>query len=286
MAWVKDAAATGVGDDAVLAGDGEGKVEQVRKRYAAIAAEGGSCCGTTSCCTTDISRQIGYGENELGAVPAEADLGLGCGAPVGRLDLKAGETVLDLGSGPGLDALLAARAVGPTGRVIGVDMTDEMLERARATAAKAGATQVEFRKGRLEALPVEAASVDAVTSNCVINLVPDKAEVFREMARVLRPGGRAVVSDIVLDRPLPQAVARDVLAWCGCVAGAAERSEYFRLVEEAGLGKAAVLKDQDYVAALIETAPEEADRLLTRWGVAREDLLGVVRSVTWRAVRP
>jgi SAM-dependent methyltransferase len=285
MALVKNATGAVVGSDTVLAGDAEGKVEQVRKRYAAIAAEGGSCCGTTSCCTTDISRQIGYGEEDLAAVPAEADLGLGCGAPVGRLDLKAGETVLDLGSGPGLDALLAAKAVGPTGRVIGVDMTPEMLERARATAAKAGATQVEFRKGRLEALPVEDASVDAVTSNCVINLVPDKAAVFREMARALRPGGRAVVSDIVLDRPLPQAVARDVLAWCGCVAGAAARREYFRLVEEAGLGGVAILKDQDYVAALIETAPEEADRLLARWGVAREDLLGVVRSVTWRAVR-
>jgi arsenite methyltransferase len=285
MALVKNAAGPDVGGDAALARDAEGKVEQVRKRYAAIAAEGGSCCGTTSCCTNDISREIGYGADDLKAVPAEADLGLGCGAPVSRLDLKPGETVLDLGSGPGLDALLAAKAVGPTGRVIGVDMTDEMLERATATAAKAGAAQVEFRKGRLEALPVADASVDAVTSNCVINLVPDKAAVFGEMARVLRPGGRAVVSDIVLDRPLPQAVAQDVLAWCGCVAGAAPRSEYFRLVEEAGLGGVAVLKDQDYVAALIETAPEEADRLLARWGVTREQLLGVVRSVTWRAVR-
>jgi arsenite methyltransferase len=285
MAWVKNGAGTGASGDVALAGDAEGKVEQVRKRYAAIAAEGGSCCGTTSCCTTDISKQIGYGERELAGVPAEADLGLGCGAPVARLDLKAGETVLDLGSGPGLDALLAAQAVGPTGRVIGVDMTDEMLERARATAAKAGAAQAEFRKGRLEALPVADASVDALTSNCVINLVPDKAQVFREMARVLRPGGRAVVSDIILDRPLPQAVAGDVLAWCGCVAGAAPRKDYFGLVAEAGLGEVSVLKDQDYVAALIETAPEEADRLLARWGVAREELLGVVRSVTWRAVR-
>jgi arsenite methyltransferase len=286
MALVKSTVGREAAREGVLAKDAEGKVEQVRKRYAAIAVAGGSCCGTTSCCTTDISRQVGYSDTELGAVPAEADLGLGCGAPVAHLGLQPGETVLDLGSGPGLDALLAAEGVGPRGRVIGVDMTDEMLERARATAAKAGAAQVEFRKGRLEALPVEDASVDAVTSNCVINLVPDKAAVFREIARVLRPGGRVVVSDIVLDRPLPDAVAHDVLAWCGCVAGAAVRGDYFRLVEAAGLGKAAVLKDQDYVAALVETAPEEASRLLARWGVAREDLLGVVRSVTWRALRP
>jgi arsenite methyltransferase len=285
MALVKSTAGTKVAGGGGLAADAEGKVEQVRKRYAAIAAKGGSCCGTTSCCTSDVSQQLGYSESELGAVPAEADLGLGCGAPVGHLGLQPGETVLDLGSGPGLDALLAAKAVGATGRVIGVDMTPEMLERARATAAKAGATQIEFRQGRLEALPVADASVDAVTSNCVINLVPDKAVVFREVARVLRPGGRIVVSDIVLERPLPEAVARDVLAWVGCVAGAMQRREYFRLIEAAGLAEVAVLKDEDYAAALVKTAPEEAERLLGRWGVRQQELLGVIRSVTWRAVR-
>ena len=149
---------------------GEQIVTEVRKRYGAIAVQGTSCCGTT-----EMSRQLGYEERELATVPQEADLGLGCGAPVGRLALKPGETVLDLGSGPGLDALLAAKEVGPAGHVIGVDMTPEMLERARATAARAGAAHVEFRQGRLEALPVEDESVDAVTSNCVINLVPDNA---------------------------------------------------------------------------------------------------------------
>ena len=266
---------------------GEEVVEQVRKRYGAIAVEGTSCCGPApACCgTTTASRALGYGESELAAVPAEADLGLGCGAPIGFLELQPGETVLDLGSGPGLDALLAARQVGPTGRVIGVDMTPQMLERARATAARAGAAHVEFREGRLEALPVADASVDAVTSNCVINLVPDKAAVFREVARVLRPGGRAVIADIVLERPLPEAVAQDVLAWCGCVAGAADRREYFRMVEAAGLGPVSVLKEEDYAASVAQIAADQAQTLLDRWGVTRESLEGVVMSVTWRAVK-
>jgi SAM-dependent methyltransferase len=265
-------------------------VGEVRKRYGAIAVAGSSCCGpapATSCCGTPaVSEQLGYRRTDLAAVPAEADLGLGCGAPVGFLELKVGETVLDLGSGPGLDALLAARQVGPGGRVIGVDMTPEMLARARATAARAGVTHVEFREGRLESLPVDDRSVDAVTSNCVINLVPDKAAVFREIARVLKPGGRVVVSDIVLERPLPEAVAKDVLAWVGCVAGAADRREYFRMVEAAGLGAVSVLKEEDYAESLARIDPAQAEGLLQRWGVSPESLRGVVMSVTWRAVRP
>jgi SAM-dependent methyltransferase len=266
---------------------GEEIVDEVRKRYGSIAVASSSCCGPVSACcgATPVSRHLGYGESELAAVPAEADLGLGCGAPVGHLALKPGETVLDLGSGPGLDALLAARLVGPRGRVIGVDMTPEMLERARATAARAGAAHVEFRQGRLEALPVENASVDAVTSNCVINLVPDKAAVFREVARVLRPGGRVVVADIVLERPLPEVVAKDVLAWCGCVSGAALRRDYFRLVEEAGLRDVSILKEEDYAASLAQIASDEAQTLLQRWGVTEESLRGAVISVTWRAVK-
>jgi arsenite methyltransferase len=260
-------------------------VEQVRKRYGSIATTASSCCAPSCCGGAPVSRELGYRESELAGVPEEADLGLGCGAPVAHLALCPGETVLDLGSGPGLDALVAARQVGPTGRVIGVDMTPQMLERARATAARAGADRVEFREGRLEALPVADASVDAVTSNCVINLVPDKAAVFREVARVLRPGGRAVIADIVLDRPLPESVARDVMAWCGCVSGAAPRGEYFRLVEDAGLRDLVVLKEEDYVASLARIASDEAQSLLQRWGVREEDLRGAVMSVTWRAVK-
>jgi arsenite methyltransferase len=255
-------------------------VEKVKERYSLI-AEGtvGSCCGPTSCAT-------GYNAVELADVPAEADLGLGCGAPLGFLELKAGETVLDLGSGPGLDALLAARQVGSEGRVIGVDMTPAMLERARRAAAKAGAWHVEFRHGRLEALPVASDTVDAVTSNCVINLVPDKGVVFRELARVLRPGGRLVISDIVLDGALPAAVQDDLLAYVGCVSGAMDRQAYFSLVAAAGLEGVEVLRDVDFLALLAESAPEEARSLVERSGVKFEDVLGRVRSVTFRGYRP
>jgi SAM-dependent methyltransferase len=276
------------------AGKGEGIVTEVRRRYAEIAVKGSSCClpapaASAGCCSgsaaAGISGEIGYSARDLAAVPKEADLGLGCGAPIGHLKLAAGETVLDLGSGPGLDAFLAAKQVGTNGRVIGVDMTPEMLARARAAAAKAGIANVDFRHGRLERLPVESGTVDAVTSNCVINLVPDKAAVFGEIARVLKPGGRVVVSDIVLERALPEAVAKDVFAWCGCVAGASDRREYLAMIEAAGLGKAEILKDEDYLASLVKVAPEEADAMLAGWGVTREDLMGTVHSITWKAVK-
>jgi len=270
----------------------EGIVTHVRRRYAEIAVKGSSCCSpaptaSAGCCgaSRSVSEGIGYEAGDLAQVPKEADLGLGCGAPIGYLALRPGETVVDLGSGPGLDAFLAARQVGPTGRVIGVDMTPEMLERARASAAKAGLANVEFREGRLERLPVEAGSVDAITSNCVINLVPDKAAVFAEIARVLKPGGRVVVADIVLDRPLPDAIAKDVLAWCGCVAGASDRRDYLAMVEAAGLGGVEVLKDEDYLDSFARLAPGEVDSMLARWGVTLKELERTVHSITWRAVK-
>lgn len=273
-------------------GQGEGIVKEVRRRYAEIAVTGSSCCTpaptkTTGCCggSVSVSEGVGYQAGELAQVPKEADLGLGCGAPIGHLALRPGETVVDLGSGPGLDAFLAAKQVGATGRVIGVDMTQEMLARARASAAKAGVTNVDFREGRLERLPVESGTVDAITSNCVINLVPDKAAVFGEIARVLKPGGRVVVSDIVLERPLPEAVAKDVFAWCGCVAGASDKRDYLAMVEAAGLTGVEILKDEDYLAALAKVAPAEADAMLAGWGVTRADLEGTVHSITWRAVK-
>jgi SAM-dependent methyltransferase len=233
-----------------------------------------------------MSVQIGYRKEELQALPEGADLGLGCGAPIGLLELKPGETVLDLGSGAGIDAFLAAREVGPDGRVIGVDMTPQMLDRARRNAASVGHDNVEFRAGRLEALPVDDASIDAITSNCVINLVPDKAAVFREVARVLKPGGRMVVADIVLDAPLPEAVAKDLAAWVGCISGALPRKEYIRHLESAGLGSVEVLKDIDQGAAMEAVAPDQVRDLLGRTGAKREDLAGAVRSVTFRAVKP
>lgn len=267
-------------------------VEQVRERYAKIAeGEYPSCCGTTvSACgggeEAAVAQGVGYSASELAALPEGANLGLGCGAPIGHLKLQAGETVLDLGSGAGVDVFLAARRVGEAGRAIGVDMTPAMLEKARANARKLGLGHAEFREGRLEALPVADASVDAATSNCVINLVPDKAAVFREVARVLKPGGRLVVSDIVLDGRLPEVVEKDVYAYVGCIAGAMQRGAYFERLREAGLSEIEVLKDIDYLAAMADAAPQEVRELLARTGISQQDVVGKVRSVTYRASKP
>jgi arsenite methyltransferase len=258
-------------------------VTKVRDRYARIAEQGecGCSCGSTAegLAPSDVAKKIGYDDASLAGVPDGANLGLGCGAPVGHLRLQPGETVVDLGSGAGFDSFIAAREVGPPGRVIGVDMTPAMLERARANAAKAGLLNVEFREGRLEALPIETATVDAVTSNCVINLAPDKPVVFREAARVLRPGGRMVISDIILDGELPEVVKDDVEAYVGCIAGAMQRSAYFEAIEAAGFDNVELLKDVDYLAMLGEDALPESLRS------RMEDLAGRIRSVTYRAKR-
>ena len=263
----------------------EEKVSQVRDRYGRIAAGEISGCGCSAGagCETEVAKELGYDASDLAALPEEANLGLGCGAPIGFLAPQAGETVLDLGSGAGIDAFLAARRVGPEGHVIGVDMTPEMLDKARAGAARMGFAQVEFRAGRLEALPVDAASIDAVTSNCVINLVPDKPAVFREIARVLKPGGRLVVSDIVLERPLPPALAADLLGYVGCISGAEQKARYFSDLAEAGLGDIEILRDVDYLDTMLTTMPEEVEALLARTGTKLEDVKGTVRSVTYRA---
>ena len=251
----------------------ENLVEIVKERYGRIAQGSGSCCEPTCCAT---SEDLGYRGNELAAVPAEADLGLGCGAPIEPLDLRPGETVLDLGSGAGIDVFLAARLVGPEGRAIGIDMTPEMLARARANAVKGGYGNVEFREGRLEALPVAEGTVDAVTSNCVINLVPDKEAVFREIHRVLKPGGRLVISDIVLDGKLPEEIEKNLLAYVGCVSGALLRDRYFDLARRAGLTEFEILKDIDFLAA---AGQEET------FGNV-EEVRGKVRSITFRARKP
>ncbi len=268
--------------------EGEALVAQVKERYGRIAQEAGGCCGprqASSCCGGEevASVKLGYRGRELAMVPEGADLGLGCGAPVEHLKLQPGETVLDLGSGAGIDVFLAAKKVGADGRAIGVDMTPAMIERARRNASKGGYTNVEFREGRLEQLPVEDGSVDAVTSNCVINLVPDKAVVFREIARVLKPGGRMVISDVVLDGRLPEAVEKDVLAYVGCVAGAALRETYFAQLQSAGLGAVEVLRDVDSLAQWAAAAPEEVRSISERTGVSQSEVAGKVRSVTYRA---
>jgi arsenite methyltransferase len=280
---------TDAGDQ--LPADTEAIVDRVREKYGQIAARVDSgCCGpkpASGCCSneTQPASSTGYSPEELAVLPDGADLGLGCGAPVRHLDLRPGETVLDLGSGAGIDVLLAALKVGPGGRAIGVDMTPEMVERAKHNAEKSGMGNAEFRLGRLESLPVEDASVDAVTSNCVINLVPDKSLVFREAARVLRPGGRLVISDIVLDGELPEAIRTDVLAYVGCVAGALQRETYFDIVTAAGFSSVEVLRDVDSLAIVCDTSPRQVKVFTERTGVDLEELRGRVRSVTYRAVK-
>jgi arsenite methyltransferase len=209
-----------------------GVVEAVRERYGAIARGEVSGCGCSA--PGAVAEAIGYTEADL-AIAQQANLGLGCGNPLALAEIKPGMTVLDLGSGAGFDAFLAWNRVGPTGRVIGVDMTEDMLQRARQNAAQLGATNVEFRKGQIENLPVEDASVDLVISNCVINLSTDKPAVFREIRRVLKPGGQFAVSDIVLLKELPAEVANDVSAYVGCVAGASLLNDYIGMALDAGL---------------------------------------------------
>ena len=260
-------------------------VDIVKERYGAIAeGKASGCCSPTSS-VQQIAVGIGYDAADLSAIPDGANLGLGCGAPIGHLALQLGETVVDLGSGAGLDAFLAARAVGPEGKVIGVDMTPAMLDKARANAARGGYAQVEFREGRLEALPVEDSSVDAVISNCVINLVPDKAKVFREIARILKSGGRFAISDIVLDAALPEAVVNDVYAYVGCVSGAVLRDDYLAMLRDAGFDRVEILKDIDYLAAAGDTDGDPIAGALRRNGLAPADIAGKVRSITIRAVK-
>lgn len=225
--------------------------KMVREGYAKRAKAGTSCCGSTSSCgcgptVQDISRAAGYTDADLQAVPDGANLGLGCGNPVALASLTAGETVLDLGSGAGLDCFLAAQRVGPTGRVIGVDMTPEMLERARANVRKGGYSNMEFRLGEIEHLPVADSSVDAIISNCVINLSPDKPAVFREAFRVLRPGGRLMVSDKVLLRDLPEDVRRSVEAYVSCVAGASLKEDYLNAIRVAGFQSVRIVQETPY----------------------------------------
>lgn len=237
----------------------------VRKRYATAAKSKGSGCGcapvpSTGCCSapTDeqVSRMIGYSEAEMNAVPEGANLGLGCGNPTALASLKEGERVLDLGSGGGFDCFLAAKRVGKTGKVIGVDMTPEMLDKARANAKKGKYTNVEFRLGEIENLPVADSSVDVIISNCVINLAPDKKRVFEEAFRVLAPNGRLMVSDIVLLKPLPEAIQKSAEAYTSCIAGAEIKDKYISLMQDAGFKDLKVLSEKAYPLDFILSEPE------------------------------
>ena len=225
--------------------------EAVKKGYAKVAQMGLSCCSGGSCCSGStsaaaISKNIGYDDNDLSAVPEGANLGLGCGNPVALASLKAGDTVLDLGSGAGFDAFLASRKVGTSGRVIGIDMTPEMIEKARRNAVKGDFKNVEFKLGEIEELPVSNDSVDVIISNCVINLTPDKQKVFVEALRVLKPGGRLMVSDIVLRKALPKAVRASIEAYVGCISGAVIREDYIGYIKKAGFDTIEVIGEAEF----------------------------------------
>lgn len=233
----------------------------VREKYGEIAETRNPCCGPqSSCCgvsgiAESMSTALGYSAEELKSVPQEANLGLGCGNPTALASLKAGEVVLDLGAGGGMDCFLAAQKVGREGKVIGVDMTPEMISLARKNAAEGNISNVEFRLGEIENLPAADRSVDVIISNCVINLSPNKARVFQEAHRVLKPGGRFMVSDIVLTRPLPGPVKESIDAYVGCVAGALLKDEYLATIESAGFKEVAIHAETPASAMFSSTDP-------------------------------
>ncbi len=228
----------------------------IKDRYGKIArGEETFCCPTCGPTTTDQCLAVGYTAEDLRLVPEMAILGVGCGNPTALADLKVGETVLDLGSGAGIDVFLAAHKVGEPGRVIGVDMTADMVARGRQLAQEHGFGNVEFRQGDIEHLPVDSGSVDIVISNCVINLTPDKLASFTEIHRVLKPGGRILISDLVTAGELPEDVRRSAAAWADCLAGAMEKESYLETIRRAGFSEVAAISESSY------EAPEMDDRL-------------------------
>ena len=255
----------------------------VRTRYAKVANTNSSCCSPkASCCSapTDeqVSKMIGYSEDEMNAVPEGANLGLGCGNPTALASLKEGERVLDLGSGAGFDCFLAAKKVGKTGKVIGVDMTPEMLDKARLNATKGKYTNVEFRLGEIENLPVADNSVDVIISNCVINLAPNKKRVFKEAFRILAPKGRLMVSDIVLLKELPESVQKSAEAYSSCIAGAEVRDKYLDLISKAGFQEVRILQEKTYPLEFIISEPE-AKEAMNSLGMRQEEVKDIANSI-------
>ncbi|HJW72309.1 MAG TPA: arsenite methyltransferase [Geothrix sp.] len=245
--------------------------DSVREAYGRIAAGSGSCCSPASACcgggsASQVALGVGYSDAELATLPEGANLGLSCGNPTALAELKPGENVLDLGSGAGLDVFLAAQRVGPSGKAIGVDMTREMVARARHNAAefrrRTGLDNVVFQHGQIEAIPLEAASVDVVLSNCVLNLSPDQPQVWREIARVLKPGGRVSISDMVLLRPLPEALRQSVEALVGCIAGAPQLEDLKRMMSDAGLGELQLVTKERAVEAMLPSGDPMTAHLL------------------------
>ncbi|MBA7578213.1 MAG: arsenite methyltransferase [Dehalococcoidia bacterium] len=258
--------------------------KSVREGYAKIAQQDSTCCNTTSSCcnNTDLARNmsktIGYTEEEMDRVPEGANLGLGCGNPVALASLKEGETVLDLGSGAGFDCFLAADKVGKNGKVIGIDMTPEMIEKARENARQGDYTNAEFRLGEIENLPVADNSVDVVISNCVINLVPDKRRVFKETFRVLKPGGRLMVSDIVLLRELPDFIKNSIEAYIGCLSGAIMRDEYIGAIEAAGFQDARIADETSFPVDCMANDPT-AKVIMENFKIPPQEVADIASSV-------
>lgn len=213
--------------------------EKVKQGYGKIARDNSSCCTSSSCCPTslkveDISKDIGYGKEDMDSVPEGANLGLGCGNPIAAASIKEGETIIDLGSGAGFDSFLAANATGKKGKVIGIDMTPDMIKKARQNAEKDGYDNVEFILAEIEGIPLPDETADLIISNCVINLSPDKDKVFSEAYRLLKPGGRIMVSDIVLQKDLPKSILDSVEAYIGCISGAEKTEDYLGYIKDAG----------------------------------------------------
>lgn len=246
--------------------------EEVRRRYGATARGESSSC-TNECCTATDTDALGYSAEETAVAPEASNLGLGCGNPLAIASLREGQVVLDLGSGAGFDCFLAARAVGPSGKVIGVDMTHEMLGKARKNAQKNGFTNVEFRLGEIEALPVADNSIDVIISNCVINLSPEKQRVFDEAFRVLKPGGRLAVADMVATAPLPNEIKTDWAAYTGCIAGASQITDLQRMLQASGFKE-------------IKIAPKDSSRSFIREWLPGKRIEDYLVSATIEAMKP
>jgi len=256
----------------------------VKERYGKIAKQGTSCCGpSNSCCGSldtvqIISKGIGYSDEELKAVPDGANLGLGCGNPLAFSAIREGDTVLDLGSGAGFDCFLASAQVGSSGKVIGVDMTSEMIEKARENAKKGHYENVEFRLGEIEKLPVADDSVHLIISNCVINLSPDKGKVFQEAFRVLKPGGRIMISDIVLLRELPNSIRSSIEAYIGCVSGAIRKDEYLQKIRDAGFQEVKIIGETSFSVEFLVNDPV-VRAMIDKSGLSPEKVREIAGSV-------
>lgn len=258
--------------------------KKVREGYAKMAKKESSCCTpVSSCCGSadlaqTISKNIGYTDEELESIPEGANLGLGCGNPVALASLAEGETVLDLGSGAGFDCFLAANRVGKRGKVIGVDMTPEMVEKARENTQKGNYQNVEFRLGEIENIPAADSSVDVVISNCVINLSPDKSRVFQEAFRVLKLGGRLMVSDIVLLKELPEFIRDSITAYVGCISGAMVKDDYIEAIKKAGFREVRIMDETFFPIEYIANDPT-AKAIINKMNIPSEEIKDIANSV-------